>query len=97
MKWIKTEDELPESGVPVIAYVQNVYGSITRRLRAQYAAKQSLPCIGEYADDFAEYDDKTDEYWCPVGWYETNEFEECHFAVEGEVTHWMPLPEPPKL
>lgn len=94
--WISVDDELPKSGVPVIVYVQNVYGDKTRILRAQYAAINSLHANMDHADDFAAYDEETDEYWCPEGWYETNEFEGCHYAIEGDVTHWMPLPEPPK-
>jgi hypothetical protein len=29
------------------------------------------------------------------GWYETNEYEETHWAVSDPVTHWMKLPDPP--
>jgi len=92
--WIETKDKMPEYGVPVLVFVQGVYGNKTRRLRASYAAKHTQE-QSELADGDADYDEATDEYYCPEGWYETNEFEEVHWRVEGEVTHWMPLPEPP--
>ena len=95
MKWIKLEERLPESSVPVIVYVQNVNGNSTRRLRAVYAEKFTLECVPEEMDDFAEYDENTDTYWLPEGWYEWNEYEDCHFHIEATVTHWMPLPDPP--
>lgn len=92
--WISTKVELPQSGVPVLVFVQGVYGNKTRRLRAEYAAKFALAASEE--DEVADYDEVADEYYCPEGWYESNEFEEIHYRIEGEITHWMPLPDPPE-
>ena len=93
--WIKVADQLPKSGLPVIAFVQSAFGNAeaTQRIRAQYAAKFTLESGDD--EDFGEYDEVTDQYYCPPGWYETNEFEDTHWAVDGTVTHWMLLPEPP--
>ena len=44
----------------------------------------------------AEYDEDTDAYIIPEGWWETVNYGECFSAVHDCVTHWMPLPEPPK-
>ena len=93
--WIETKDKMPESGAPVLVFVQGVYGNKTRRLRASYAAKHTLVQSELANDDNVDYDETTDEYYCAEGWYETNEFEEVHWRIDGEVTHWMPLPEPP--
>lgn len=46
-------------------------------------------------DEGAEYDEETDKYYWPPGWYEWNEHEEMHWAVDGVVTHWMKLPDAP--
>lgn len=91
--WIKVDDALPVPGVPVLVFVILEATGRTRRLRAQYSNGKSLECIED--DDSGIYDEETGEYFCPVGWYETNEYEEVHWRVDGIVTHWMPLPEPP--
>jgi len=93
--WIRVEDALPEPGMPVIAYVPH-YGGHTnsRRIRAQYAAKHSLE---QHADaEGGDYDEVSDTYYCEPGWYEDNEYEEIHWRVSDEVTHWQPLPQPPE-
>ena len=36
------------------------------------------------------YNSQDDRYYVPTGWYKTK-----NFSIRG-VTHWMPLPEPPK-
>lgn len=93
--WISVKSAMPKTGTPVIAFVENVYGNknATRRIRAEYAAPKSLP-LHEDAEG-GEYDETTDQYYCEEGWYESNEFEETHWRVDGDVTNWMPLPSPP--
>ena len=51
-----------------------------------------------YEDIDADYDEETDEYYFPEGWWEVikNWDEYSCVAIEDTVTHWMPLPEPPK-
>ena len=90
--WIKTSDRMPDACVPVIVFVQ-IIGAGTRRIRAQYAGEKTLALSDQC--DGGVYDEATDEYYCEPGWYETNEWEDIHWSVEGEVTHWMPLPDPP--
>lgn len=93
MDWIDTKTKMPDSGVPVIVALLNEFGK-PRRLRAHYAAPKTLP-VGIECDDFGEYDEEQDEYFCPEGWYETNEYDEVHWFIPGDVTHWMPLPDFP--
>jgi hypothetical protein len=95
--WIPVSERLPDPGVPVLVFVPHAYGdsSGSRRLRAQYAAEKTL----EQSDDSIEsgiYDSATDTYWCEPGWYETNEYEGVHWRIQGDVTHWMPLPAAPQ-
>lgn len=93
MGWISTKKKLPKNCHPVIAFGKNSVGSI-RRIRAAYIRKFEL--VANDDDDRAEYDEKTDEYYSPEGWYEWNEEEETHWAVSFPITHWMPFPSPPK-
>lgn len=79
---------LPESGAFVLAVV--VTGKRRSIVRAIYARKFELTNMLD--DEGGEYDEETDEYYCEPGWYECNAFEEVHWAVDGIVTHWMPLP-----
>lgn len=44
----------------------------------------------------AEYDEEADAYIVPEGWWERVLYGEEFSAVDDFVTHWMPMPEPPK-
>ena len=50
--------------------------------------------VGTDVDDWGEYDEETDEYYCPEGWYEWNEHEEVHWAVSEAPRAWRELPPP---
>lgn len=94
MDWVKCSDQMPPAGVPVLAFVPSyIGGGKSRRIRAHYAPPKTLEQHWEC--DCGEYDEETDKYYCEEGWYETNEYEDVHWAVVDDVTHWMPLPEPP--
>ena len=83
----------PASGIPVLAVV-DIGNNRRRVIRAAYAPAKTLLAHEDYQVDEA-YDEETDTYWCPEGWYEENEYEDVHWGVDGTVTHWMPLPSPP--
>ena len=93
--WTPITLSLPEAGLPVLVYVINAHGNpkMTRRLRASYAPRHTLEPDTE--GDWHEYDEGSDTYYLPEGWYESNEFDETNWYIKGDVTHWMPLPEPP--
>ncbi len=93
MEWIKVKDQLPEPGKFVIAYFKNEHGK-DRRIRAMYVPRFFMDDLGDSGCD-PDYDEEEDMYFWPEGWYECNEFEDTHWMVDGNVTHWMPLPEVP--
>jgi len=94
MEWVKCSDQMPAPGVPVIAYVPTYCGGeYSRRIRAAYVPPKTLEL--HIDAEGGDYDEETDTYWCEEGWYEQNEYEECHWRVSDEVTHWMPLPPEP--
>jgi len=90
---------LPESGKFVFAHFicKNQVGKYSTTIRAFYAAPKDIEQSDSDEDSFAEYDEIADTYYLPKGWYECNEEEEIHWFVHADITHWMPLPEPPAI
>lgn len=93
--WTSVKDAMPQSGVTVLAYYKNRNG-FERRIRAKWTATKTEEANAEY--DWGEYDEETDTYWTPGGWYECidnwDEFSSV-MVSEGEITHWMPMPAAP--
>lgn len=99
-EWISVKDRLPIEGMSVNAYYVNQYKN-GRIIRAKYIRKHSdeyydIDGCGDIGSDYSE---ELDCYYYPEGWYEQmdnwNEYSSC-LVVEGEVSHWQPLPEPPE-
>ena len=96
--WISVTDALPKSGVTVLACYRNRLGKL-RRIRAHWSAAKTVEVYSEDWDLCSEYDEATDTYYVTEGWYECIDNWGDYSAVavsEGEVTHWMPLPEAPQ-
>ena len=86
--WISVDARLPEPNTPVLLDIGKMFP-----LRALWAGKHTVS-VGTDVDDCGEYDEKTDEYYCPEGWYEWNEHEEVHWAVSETPRAWRELPPP---
>jgi hypothetical protein len=96
--WISVTDALPKSGVTVLACYRNRLGKL-RRIRAHWIAAKTAEANSEDWDQCSEYDEATDTYYVTEGWYECIDNWGDYSAVavsEGDVTHWMPLPEAPQ-
>ena len=96
--WISVTDALPKSGVTVLACYRNRLGKL-RRIRAHWIAAKTAEANSEDWDQCSEYDEATDTYYVTEGWYERIDNWGDYSAVavsEGDVTHWMPLPEAPQ-
>ena len=94
-QWISVDQSMPQSGQTVLACYKNSAGN-WRRIRAEWVDARTI--ASDTDSDISEYDEATDEYYDPAGWYERidNWDEYSHIAVcEGGVSHWMPMPEPP--
>lgn len=99
--WIPVTERLPESGVHVLLCCE---------IRSNGAVYKKYVCDGYYAkryteqtwnnsgDIACEYREEDDEYYLLEGWYEViKNWDDYNSIVIGDfVTHWMPLPEPPK-
>lgn len=95
-KWISVKDRLPENGVHVLlcCEIHRYDGEIAGKYVCDgYYAEANKLIAGEY-----EYSEEDDEYYLREGWYEVikNWYAYTSVPVEDFVTHWMPLPEPPK-
>ena len=98
--WIGVKDRMPDSNhVLARCEIHGLYKPKSYTCVAFYAKKNSIS-VGNCFDDeiCCEYDEETDEYYLKEGWYEViRNCDEYGSVVIGDfVTHWMPLPEPPK-
>jgi hypothetical protein len=96
VNWTHVSDQFPAPGFPVLAYYVNRHGN-RRIVRAVYLPAKYEECG---LDDDGEYDEVTDEYYWPEGWYEQidnwPEYHACR-VEEGTVTNWMPMPGFPEV
>ena len=101
-EWISVKDRLPESGVHVLicCEMRRYGGEIAGKYVCDgYYAEANKIIAGDFPDDCnCEYSEEDDEYYLCEGWYEVIKNWDDYNSVEVEdlVTHWMPLPEPPK-
>jgi hypothetical protein len=94
---VPVAERLPGPGKKVIAYYLNALGN-SRTILAEWVPAKTKADDGLADDDFAEYDEESDEYYWPEGWYEVIENWDVYGAVfvnEGKITHWRPLPPGP--
>ena len=97
--WVCVTQALPKSGVKVLACYRNRLGKL-RRIRAHWFAAKTVEASSEDWDQCSEYDEATDTYYVTEGWYECIDNWGDYSAVavsEGDVTHWMALPEAPTV
>lgn len=100
-EWISVEERLPDSGEHclVSCTVKRCDGTLGQYICVgYYAEKFKHLAYGVDDDCVSEYNEKDDEYYIAEGWYEViKNWDDYGFvAIDDTVTHWMPLPEPPK-
>lgn len=93
-EWVSVNERMPEPMKDVL--ICQKYGATGPTVQV---VGKWIPALTEEAgadcDDWHEYDEATDEYYVPEGWYENHEFALIHMPKQ-TVTHWMALPPPPK-
>ena len=109
MGWIPVTDRLPEPETEVlILAVRKCYSFKTKSPTIHHLVLTGMYEDGSkntedsewvwYDHDF-KYDEELDAYIIPEGWWEYKHYngdDEHNHPIGDRVTHWMPLPEPPK-
>lgn len=87
---------MPPSGKPVLAHGRDNRDN-TETIRAMYVSRYSFEIDDDDEFEAGEFDANCEFFFLKEGWYERNLFDEINWKVELEITHWMPLPEPPGI
>ena len=97
-EWISVEDKLPQHGKYVLATYTNALGKHRIIVGCHYE-RWKEECGGEDDEQCYEHSEEKDEYYLKEGWYEQQDNWDDYSSIsvyQGVVTHWMPLPSPPK-
>lgn len=100
-QWISAKDRLPEPETEVLAVcVRNGYRFICPVIYEDGTKLTQDSMWSWYElDNYGTYSEENDDYFVPEGWWENRQFtpdDVYNNPVDCAVTHWMPLPEPPK-
>ena len=100
-KWISVKDKLPEPEQEVLVCVRSKISNYSYVCCAMHVPENWYRQSSDFCWDFEccdEYDEEQDDYIVKQGWYESihNWDDYSVVGIEDIVTHWMPLPQPPK-
>lgn len=105
MEWISVKDRLPECEQEVLVRVKHKqYSSekfyyVTTTAMHEDGTMNTEDSMWFWNDMEFDYDEENDVYLVPEGWWEYRHYnpdDVYNNMIDGEVTHWMTLPEPPK-
>ena len=99
-KWISVKDRMPKQEECVLLLCKTQYGTSYKCI-GFYESGTMRRDDSDYCWDYEVcdiYDEENDDYLVNKGWFERvfNWDDYSAYGIEDTVTHWMPLPEPPK-
>ena len=100
-QWISVKDRLPKAETEVlIACDRNGYRFVCPAIYEDGTVLTQGSIWNWYElDNYGTYSEENDDYFVPECWWENRQFtpdDVYNSPVDCTVTHWMPLPQPPK-
>lgn len=98
-QWISVKDRLPETEQEVLILADRRNYMIITTAIYEDGTVTTEDSIWGWQDCGFRYDEETDQYIISEGWWEYRHYNPDDVYdnyIDDEVTHWMPLPEPPK-
>ena len=98
-KWIPVSERLPEPETEVLVLARCYKNHIVTTAMYEDGTKNTEDSNWWWETEGFEYDEELDAHIIPEGWWEYKHYngdEDHNYAIDDVVTHWMPLPEPPK-
>lgn len=98
-EWISVKDRLPEPETEVIILADRRGDNVITTAMYEDGSISDEDSKWIWYGIDIDYDIENDKYLIPEGWWEHKHYlddDVYNNAVDDTVTHWMPLPEPPK-
>lgn len=96
--WIDTKEQMPPNGKNVLLYYKNEVNK-NRFVIGRYVSKFTDDDV-DMESEWHDYDEKTDTYYLPAGWYENIENYEDYgsfYMSCQDILFWMDLPKAPNI
>ncbi|AXX43177.1 DUF551 domain-containing protein [Acinetobacter baumannii] len=97
MEWISVDEQIPEPLRNVLVLVDASPVKNQNQMVAHFIPRLTEEYHGD--DDWYDYDEERACGYVKEGWYANTAYigdEYGSYYLDEKVTHWMPLPEPPK-
>lgn len=102
VRWIPVTERLPEPETEVMIVCNDNGRRFIATAIHENGKQLSEESCWVWTDiwEYGRYDEEHDDYFVPEGWWESRCFtpdDVYNCPVDCEVTHWMPMPELPKM
>lgn len=100
-EWISVKDGPPKNEQEVLIYCnRDGFKFVCPAIYEDGTVLTQNSCCNWYdIEEYGTYSEENDDYFVAKGWWENRQFtpdDVYNCPVDCEVTHWMPLPKPPK-